>query len=99
MARPRRRGHATRRPASSEVTMPRRQKPPGKEKWTWDEIRAGRRMSKAEKRTRRLAVSLGATKSPDGRIQPPPFAENPTYYLVFLGLLILCILVAVFSGR
>ncbi len=35
--------------------MPRRQKPPGREKWTWDEINAGRKMSKGEKRSRRLA--------------------------------------------
>ena len=69
--------------------MPRRTKPPGKEKWTWDEINQGRRMSKAEKRTRRLAVSLGATKASDGRIVPPTLADNPTYYLVFIGLIAL----------
>jgi hypothetical protein len=78
--------------------MPRRQKPPGYEKWTWDEINAGRRMSKAEKRTRRMAVAFGATKMPDGRIQPPPVAENPVYYLVFGGLLVLCFLIVIFAA-
>ena len=74
--------------------MPRRTKPPGKENWTWDEINAGRWMSKAEKRHQRLAVGLGARKDADGRIEPPAFAENPTYYLVFGALLafgILCL--------
>ncbi len=78
--------------------MPRRQKPPGMEKWTWDEINAGRKMSKSEKRTRRLAVSLGATKAPDGRIQPPPFGDNPMYYFVFIGILILCVLTIILSA-
>jgi len=77
--------------------MPRRQKPPGKEKWTWDEINAGRKMSKTEKRYRRLAVDLGATKHPDGRIEPPKYDEYPTYYLVFGGLLALFILVFVIA--
>jgi hypothetical protein len=78
--------------------MPRKQKPPGMEKWTWDEINAGRKMSKAEKRGRRMAVAFGATKEPDGKIVPPAYDENPTYYLVFVGLLILCFVVAIASG-
>lgn len=79
--------------------MPRRPKPPGMEKWTWDEIRLGRRMSKIEKSTGRLAVSLGATKSPEGRIVPPAFVANPTYYLVFIGLIALGILIAVLNAK
>jgi hypothetical protein len=79
--------------------MPRRQKPPGKESWSWDEINAGRKMSKAEKRTRRLAVNLGATKGPDGRIQPPAFSANPAYYFVFIGLLVLCVIVLILSTK
>jgi hypothetical protein len=78
--------------------MPSRQKPPGMEKWTWDEIKAGRKMSKAEKRTRRLAVSLGATKPEGGRIQPPSFESNPQYWVVFIGLLILCVLALIMSN-
>jgi hypothetical protein len=67
------------------------------EKWTWDEINAGRKMSKAEKRTRRLAVSLGATKSEDARIQPPSYDSNPMYWFVFIGLLILSVLALIMS--
>ena len=78
--------------------MPRRKKPPGMEKWTWDEINSGRKMSKHEKRTRRLAVSFGATKAPDGRIQPPAFSDNPTYSLVFIGLFIFFVLVLILSA-
>ena len=68
------------------------------EKWTWDEIKAGRKMSKTEKRYRRLAVSLGATKGPDARIQPPAASENPAYYLVFIGLFVLMILGLIISA-
>lgn len=75
--------------------MPRQRKPPGKEKWTWDEIKAGRKMSKSEKRTRRLAVGLGATKHEDGRIEPPSFADNPAYYLIFAALLLFGIMAMV----
>jgi hypothetical protein len=45
-------------------------------------------MSKTEKRYRNLAVNLGATKSSDARIVPPSSSDNPTYYAVFIGLLI-----------
>jgi hypothetical protein len=80
------------------VNMPRRQKPLGFEKWTWDEINQGRKMSKTEKRYRNMAVNLGATKSSDGRIVPPSGADNPTYYLVFGGLLLLCFVIAILSA-
>ena len=39
--------------------MPRRRKPPGYERWTWAEINADRRMSKSEKRWRRVAKERG----------------------------------------
>ncbi len=78
--------------------MPRRQKPPGQEKWTWDEINQGRKMSKTGKQYRNLAVSFGATKSPDGKIVPPSGAANPTYYLVFGGLLLFCLAIALLSA-
>jgi hypothetical protein len=63
-------------------------------KWTWDEINQGQRISKSEKRGRRLAVALGATKALDGRIQPPTFADNPTYYFGFVGRIAFAILMA-----
>lgn len=77
--------------------MPRRQKPPGYEKWTWDEIHAGRRMSKAEKRTRRMAMHLGASKGEDGRIEPPAFSDNPGYWIFFIVMLIFCVGIAILS--
>jgi hypothetical protein len=67
------------------------------EKWTWDEINMGRRMSKAEKRGRRLAVSMGASKRADGTIQPPKFAENPGYWITLWVMVIIIVLVAIFS--
>jgi hypothetical protein len=79
--------------------MPRRQKPPGYEKWTWDEINACRKISKGEKRSRRLAVSLGATKSDRGQIQPPAFVDNPMYYVDFIGLILFGVFVLFTSGK
>jgi hypothetical protein len=78
--------------------MARKKKPPGLENWTWDEINLGRKMSKSEKRIRRLSVSLGATKKTDGQIEPPFFDENPTYYFVFIGLLVLCFVLLLTAG-
>ncbi len=78
--------------------MARRIKPPGYEKWTWDEINAGRKMSKSEKRTRRLAFAFGGTKRTDGSIQPPPFADNPMYWVVFIGLTLFAILMMVLNA-
>jgi hypothetical protein len=46
--------------------MPRRRKPPGRENWTWAEIEAGRRFSKAEKRAERLGDALESLREPDG---------------------------------
>ncbi len=70
----------------------RRVKPPGMEKWTWDEINARRKMSKSEKRTRRMAVAFGATKRTDGSIQPPTFEASPMYYVAFGFLFLFAIL-------
>lgn len=78
--------------------MARRQKPPGMEKWTWDEINLGRKMSKAEKRGRRMAIAFGATKKEDGQIEPPSFDENQTYYFVFIGLLVIFFVALIASG-
>ncbi|WP_165253606.1 hypothetical protein [Paludisphaera soli] len=68
--------------------MPRRQKPPGYEKWTWDEINQGRKMSKTGKRIRRLDVGLGASKDARGNITPPLYSEAPHYWWVMIGLMI-----------
>jgi len=55
-------------------------------------------MSKTEKRYRNMAVSFGAAKSPDGKIVPPSGAENPTYFLVLGGLLLLCFAIAILTA-
>jgi hypothetical protein len=49
--------------------MPRKRKPPGMEKWTWEEIRSGRKISKSEKRMRRMAKGFGATERRDGSLE------------------------------
>ena len=77
--------------------MAMRQKPPGMEKWTWDEINARRKMSKSEKRYRRLAENMGATKGDKGEIQPPLYNENPGYWHIFLSLLLLAIIALFFT--
>jgi hypothetical protein len=79
--------------------MPRKQKPPGMENWTWSEINLGRRMSKGEKRMRRMAKAFGATEGQDGKIVPPKGKEKPLYYVVFMGLLLLAIGMIVFAPK
>jgi hypothetical protein len=54
--------------------MARRRKPVGFEKWTWNEINAGRKMSKAEKRWNRIGNDLNWDKRPDGSYQAPTHA-------------------------
>lgn len=77
--------------------MARKQKPIGYENWTWDEINLGRKLSKAEKRNRRLAQHLGATKDSKGNITPPSAQESPNYYLIF-GMLLIIFIIAVVAG-
>ncbi len=79
--------------------MPRRTKPPGMEKWTWDEINQGRRMSTYERRYRRLAIRAGAMKRPGGKIEAPALADKPAYYLVFVGLIAMAIVFAVLNAK
>jgi hypothetical protein len=74
--------------------MPRRQKPPGLERWTWDEINAGRRMSKAENRGLRLGVALGGRKV-NGRIVYDDVPDNSPAYYVALGIVVLFAVLAV----
>ena len=83
-------------PARRVPKRPRGPKPPGQEKWTWEEIRLGHRLSKSSKRIRRMARSLGATEDENGRIIPPTGEEAPLYYLVFGGLLVASLVVAFF---
>ena len=76
--------------------MPSKPKPPGYEKWTWEEIRVGHRLSKSEKRARRMARHLGATEDVNGRIRPPEKGQT-MYYLFFGGLLVAMVLMVIFA--
>jgi hypothetical protein len=77
--------------------MARKQKPPGYENWTWEEIRVGHRLSKAEKRCRRLARHLGGTEDKDGKINPPQGEQKAVYNLVLGGLFLFLIIIAIFA--
>jgi hypothetical protein len=79
--------------------MPRKVKPPGMEKWTWEEIRAGHKFSKQGKRIRKLAKHLGATEGENGKIIPPSTAESPAYYPVMVGLMIFCFIILIFFPK
>ena len=77
--------------------MQKKEKPPGKEKWTWEEIRLGRRLSKSEKRLRRMARHLGASENKSGDLSPPDSADQKViYYLTLAALLIVSICVLIF---
>lgn len=78
--------------------MPRKPKPPGMEKWTWDEIHAGRRMTKHEKRWRKVARNMAATDQ-DGSLKPPSVESNPGYHLYFGAILVMLIVVAIFFPK
>lgn len=69
--------------------MRRKQKPPGYENWTWEEIKLGHRLSKAEKRMRRISKHLGGNEDKKGNVLPPEGESSFLYYFVFLILLIM----------
>ena len=68
--------------------MPRKQKPTGKESWTWEEIKLGHRLSKAGKRMRRMMRYSGCKEDEDGRIKAPD--EDSVFYwclLILIGVI------------
>jgi hypothetical protein len=77
--------------------MPRKQKPPGMENWTWEEIRSGRKISKSEKRMRRIAKGFGATERQDGSIKHT--GESALVCGLVVALMILIAVVAECSRR
>jgi hypothetical protein len=77
--------------------MPKKQKPPGMEKWTWEEIRCGRKMSKSEKRMRRIAKGFGATERQNGSIKHS--AESAFVCGLVIVLMILLAILAECSHR
>jgi hypothetical protein len=54
-------------------------------------------MSSAKKWWRRMAVAFGARDGGDRRIQLPTFDENPSYWTVFIGFVVLIVLLFMFS--
>jgi hypothetical protein len=68
--------------------MARRQKPLGKEKWTWDEINRGRRWTGNERKWRKRGKQCGWAQTPDGSYQMPPGAAL-IYIGVFVALIVL----------
>lgn len=77
--------------------MARRQKPPGYEKWTWEEIKLGHRLSKAEKRARRIARHLGATEDANGKLNAPEGGDKFLYYFVLVVILVFSLSVIIVS--
>jgi hypothetical protein len=78
--------------------MPRRVKPPGKERWTWAEIDAGRRLSKSEKRWRRMGKDFGWAKQPDGSYRAPTEAQ-PFVLLLGLAMLAMGVCATIFNAK
>jgi hypothetical protein len=77
--------------------VPRRRKPPGRPKYTEDEINLTRKLFQRGKQGRRAAVAFDATKSPDGQIERRSFDQNPTYWTVFVAMGILMLLLFICS--
>ena len=75
--------------------MARKQKPPGMENWTWEEIRMGQKMSRGQKKARRLVKSLGGQPDEDGILRIP---EGGGRVLAAL-LLVMMLAVAIFFPK
>jgi hypothetical protein len=69
--------------------MPRKQKPPGMENWTWDEIRMGQKMTRGQKKARRLVKSLGGQPDENGHLRIPEgqWANKVLAFLLLIMLL------------
>jgi hypothetical protein len=67
--------------------MPRPKKPAGYERWTWAEINAGRRFSKAERRWNHLARKGGWQQRSDGSFEAP--AELKPLLVVLLAVMLI----------
>ena len=71
--------------------MSRREKPFGQERWTWDEIDAGRRFTKAEKRWNHMAKRGGWERDLNGNYVMPA-AAAPLFIVLLLGGFVLAVL-------
>jgi hypothetical protein len=73
--------------------MARKSKPPGKEKWTWDEIRKGRKLSRSDKFVVKMARIIQESKDNNGKIIHPKGQEAEKLLTVYA--VILLVIVAV----
>lgn len=71
--------------------MARKSKPPGKEKWTWDEIRIGRKLDRTQRFHLKMARALEEAKDENGRIKQPEGNEVVKlwgFYVAFLLIMV-----------
>lgn len=68
--------------------MSRRQKPAGKEKWTWNEIEQGRRWTGNERKWRKRGKESGWEQNNDGSYQMPPAAA-----FIYIGAFVVLIII------
>ena len=79
--------------------MARKPKPPDKEKWTWDEIRIGRKLDRTQRFHSKMARALEEAKDEHGRIRPPEGNEVVKlwrFYIVFLLIMVVIGLIQLF---
>ena len=79
--------------------MARKPKPPGKEKWTWDEIRIGRKLDRTQRFHSKMVRALEEAKDEHGRIRQPEGNEVVKlwrFYIVFLFIMVVIGLIQLF---
>jgi preprotein translocase subunit SecE len=75
--------------------MARKPKPPGKEKWTWDEIHMGRKLSRSDKFVVKMARVIEESKDSSGKIVHPKGHEAKNLLTIYAALLIIIIFIGV----
>jgi preprotein translocase subunit SecE len=73
--------------------MARKSKPPGKEKWTWDAIRMGRKLSRSDKFVVKMARIIEESKDSNGKIIHPKGQEAAKLLTIYAAILLIVILI------
>ena len=73
--------------------MARKSKPPGKEKWTWDEIRMGSKLSRSDKFVVKMARIIEESKDSNGKIIQPKGQEAAKLLTIYAAILLIVILI------
>ena len=73
--------------------MARKSKPPGKEKWTWDKIRLGKKLSRSDKFVVKMARIIEESKDEHGKIIHPKGQEAAKLLTIYTALLFIIILI------